>query len=1285
MKGADVAMNAYANKNGVKLFALVAVLAMVLAGAAVMMNDDGVDAAWQMGGDIPTGDQTVAAGVDAVAISDFTITNNAKWTVKDGASFVINEGVTVTIEKGATLNIENGAYVEVNGTLEIKEGSTLNNASTNTGSDSGFYVNGSLVIDKGKITSNVTAPTYQAPSDLTDVELTLATSADTITGEVYSTLKQDSSANGVIKISGTVEKHLNGAGTLGYWVGVTVSGIDDGTYSLDWSGTAKSTTVSGGSETFYVQAGGYYVITMTNDDETYKFVIDTTAVNSGDDAVGEIYVNGTMTVNSNNKVPASIADQIIYVADGATADLNSTFDNVTITANAGSTRNPYTTGSVVLTSSTEASDLVFKTVSERVSAYVVDRLDADNNTVNTRATNYILDISGDLASGANMQLNVIQGNAGAYKSLYYLNDDGDDSNGFLMYGTVSVSGTLNIDGKLTGPTNSIMDVSGTLNFDGSKEAKATIFYHGQMNISGTVAIDSIDSTDGTVISGESDTSTWFDGAIIIIEGNGTMTVADADETFLANANVSGASYSDDDKLTLTTLTAALSGATAASESEIYVYGFVRTSGSYQWEHYYTVSENVTIPNGMDLYVDGYLLIAEGATLTIEEGADASLATGQSGLIIVKGTLMDYEILGFDYASAAASDELKVDAEVKSSDAEGTYDMYTSLKNALAGTPGTIELFGEVNIEGTVTIPEGFIVDQNGNSINILNDATLVVNGVIVSDDAAIDLADAVKDGEGKVTDKAGVLTVNNMIVNPNITYPASDAVIVPGFTANGTIGDYEDAEFLLAPAVAAANAGTLYDITSQGKISYSGELTFTAGEDNNGDIITINGAETSISKIIVSGFGVDISEEFTGTVQSTVTAGDSAVAFNKAVGYQIRFNEDVSGDADVITMTIAADESATGGITIASGSVTLSGKATFGSSETDILTIAQGATFVLNDGSNLELENQDDDKKDKYAALTVDGTLSIEEDATFGYTETAGIDTIVQINGTANIAQDITVDGFVNVDGTFAVAEDVTVEVAGIMYVNGTTVGAIDFATNADYIIAYPGASVDASNLQLGTDGESDAYSMVAYINGEPYLTVYGLNNMDVNTFLSGDVFEVKGYESVSGKTWYTDPEYQNEVKSGAIVEDTPAVYVKLKPLNADIQVSIGTGMSVYIDGIKMSNGFYDGDGGYSMTAVGTHTIEVTINPGYKGEATITFNGVTIANGGTFTITPEMTGDNADTIVLSVTGNITQDSTVVVDGGNDDSGMGLTDYLLIILVVLIVIMAIMVAMRLMRS
>ena len=55
-------------------------------------------------------------------------------------------------------------------------------------------------------------------------------------------------------------------------------------------------------------------------------------------------------------------------------------------------------------------------------------------------------------------------------------------------------------------------------------------------------------------------------------------------------------------------------------------------------------------------------------------------------------------------------------------------------------------------------------------------------------------------------------------------------------------------------------------------------------------------------------------------------------------------------------------------------------------------------------------------------------------------------------------------------------------------------------------------------------------------------------------------------------------------------------------------------------------------------------------------------------------------------LTIAASGAISQDSTVVVDGGSTgDSGMGLTDYLLIILVILIVVMAIMVAMRLMRS
>ena len=95
---------------------------------------------------------------------------------------------------------------------------------------------------------------------------------------------------------------------------------------------------------------------------------------------------------------------------------------------------------------------------------------------------------------------------------------------------------------------------------------------------------------------------------------------------------------------------------------------------------------------------------------------------------------------------------------------------------------------------------------------------------------------------------------------------------------------------------------------------------------------------------------------------------------------------------------------------------------------------------------------------------------------------------------------------------------------------------------------------------------------------------------------------------------------------------------------------------------------------------VGTHTVSIAANAGYNADdATITFNGQTVANGGTITIEA-----GATTFTLAASGAVPASS---VSGGSSssDDGMGLTDYLLIILVVLIVIMAIMVAMRLMRS
>ena len=1293
-------MNANVTKtNRGKLLAAVMAIFMVFMAVAIISSDNTTDAAWEMGGNIPTGNQTVAAGVDAVAISNFEITDGAIWTVKNGASFTVNEGVTVTISDGAQLNIENGALVVINGTLVIEQGSTLSNSTTMVGSTSGFIVNGTLEVDRGTISTYNSTDSdsgFTAPSDVTTSGLTMSALQPVGTnGESNLGTISGSSTNGVIKLTGSVAKHMNGAGTMGYWVGVSVSGIAQGDYRLTWSGSANSTTVGEDRiENFWVQAGGYYVITMTNtadSTQSYTFVIDATAVNSNDTA-GEIYVNGLMTVDSNRNAPTSIIGQTIYVASGATADLNATFNSVVINAYAGSTNNPYTYGSVTVnTTGSTASNLTFTTTSERItSAYVVDN--EGEATKTTRAYNYILNIDGDVEAGTELMVTDARAIAGAYSTLQYPNEDDDDANGVLMYGITSITGTLNVDGTLSAQSTTTINVSGTLNINGSRETPAKIDFRGTVNVSGTFAMDSIVGNDATVAA---KSSIIFNGAYLSVSGEGRITIADAEldtQNLFQNVGINAAAYSNDDGLVIASIANVIAGATADNEDEIYIFGNDKSGVA----NPYIITADLTIEDNFNLTMCGRILVSEDVTLTFADGSSVEAHGSDAMLIIVEGTVIDYNLEEFTYSETPAN-SLVIDAEVMFTDEEGDYNMYTSLAESLSGTPGTVVLFGNVEIEGTVTIPEGFVIDQNTNdrTITINNNSTLIVNGTIVSGENQIIVSPEVEANQaaGISAERAGTLTVNNMIVDPNIVMTDVDTYRTAGFSATGTIGDYENSEFLLAPEVAASNAGTLYDIASQGDVSYGGSLVFTASEDNEGDTITLAGGDVIINDITVSGFAVNVTAtSFTGTVQMSVTAGDSAVEFNEATGYTLTVSEDTSGEEDVTIMNISVlvTPEPSGGVIIAAGSVSLSGNATFGATSDDVLTVADGATLVIPRGSGLQLANLATGvagANTDYAALAVEGTITIEEGAGFGYSGTSGITTIIQVDGTMNLNQDVTLSGEVHVDGTMNIADECEITVAGTVYVTGTVSGATGLSTVSNFIIAYAGSAVDVENMGIQPNGTSNVDGIGVYLNGELYLTVYARDNTNVYTAIQAGEYELQGYQDVNfpgdageDTIWYTNSEYTTELnKDRAIASETPAVYAKLNPLSANVTISIGQGMSVYIDGVRVDYGELPAPYDY----VGDHTVEVTINPGYSGEVTITFNGQTIQNGGTFTITPQMAGANADQVVLSVTGNISVDSGITSGGSSD--GMGLTDYLLIILVVLIVIMAIMVAMRLMRS
>ena len=129
----------------------------------------------------------------------------------------------------------------------------------------------------------------------------------------------------------------------------------------------------------------------------------------------------------------------------------------------------------------------------------------------------------------------------------------------------------------------------------------------------------------------------------------------------------------------------------------------------------------------------------------------------------------------------------------------------------------------------------------------------------------------------------------------------------------------------------------------------------------------------------------------------------------------------------------------------------------------------------------------------------------------------------------------------------------------------------------------------------------------------------------------------------------------------------------------------------VFINGNLMSKGLVMDSTGmyyaYTMDiAAGSYTISYTLANGYSGEGVLAVNG-TAQSGLTFSVsgTPAVGQSyityNMELSGFEKTGYVPESP----DTGSDDSGMGITDYLLIVLVVLIVVMAIIVAMRLMRS
>ena len=729
---------------------------------------------------------------------------------------------------------------------------------------------------------------------------------------------------------------------------------------------------------------------------------------------------------------------------------------------------------------------------------------------------------------------------------------------------------------------------------------------------------------------------------------------------------------------------------------------VTLMGGYTFEGEVTVAE------------DQFIVFADSAEYDIDEAAKVTVAEGGTiesesntpvfnkiyGILVV----MD----GGDCTPAESS------YEVTSTDADDN-DTYTSaataIKTATSGT--TVSIVNNAVLKDAVTIQNGVTVEiADGAKLTAQKGITVAEGGKIVNEGTLeigkeydLIVAGDIESAEGTVT----LGTDSEMTVTGTVTVPAPLYADVNGayYSADGVT-----VYTTVAKAVTAVTAMDLkVQIYAVGTFTETGTVTLAQGMT-----LTINaGATVTLGTVdIDTGAFLNINKD--GKLTATVTGasgteGDASITLNKAGNLRFAETYNNSDSTSTLTVTGIADNGTsgtyvvTGGVNVTAGTMTVSGTLQFDGKNT--LTVGSGATVSVPENASIVATGSE-----KNPAVIVDGTMDVVE-GTFSIKK----DAFAEVAGTVNVSETNTNTG-IQIDGTLIVTGTVNVSAVtgetgnmvvlgdGVLIVGqkptalgagGAIVGAVDTPASGDagYIKAYAGADMSGAVIDVATPGaESAADSVEFYINGSLYMTVisenddvFEINDLNnTNSVISAEEFALTGYlvdyDTVSIKDvsdWYTGADMSEKIPSSATtLTGYDAIYFKAISATVDVKVSVGTGISLYIDNIKMTSGIP------TELTVGTHTVTATIDPGYKGDVTIQFNGQTVT--GSFTITPEMASAAYEGVIsVTATGNITQDSTVVVDGGSSGNGMGLTDYLLIILVILIVVMAIMVAMRLMRS
>ena len=1216
--------------------------------------------------------------VGSIAINgqvDPTVDGNSSITINGAAevigSFTIAQGVTLTVASGS-FEVPAGAVLNVNGNMTVPAGVTVTNNGT-------INVTGTISIDaaatftnNGQIyTSSNNNITGTIKGNAITQGLGLSTNMDAIASDLplsgYAFLTSDLTIPAGKSIS------VNGGATLdlrGYTLTVlgTLNVASNGTVIDSGADAAKGIKV--GTNGIINNSG---IIGSTNAPVTISLA------DGEDGSVTLANVNG---LSFGYKRVVGNNDVDYYLAISGDATKRGQYDgkitvNGTVYANAALTIGSkvdmtVATGKLVLDNGIELTVSSSGTASGKVELGVNSVVDVDGKadiTVTAKTGDYQANLGTSNLTDSSVEISNVKGIEVTMTSESYSKD-----NALWMKQRLDVSGAM----------------------DNAVDGAAGIAFTGDyVTVTGTLTVNK-------------DITSWTNSGTITVTGTVSWGDDIANGVDILSGDVNGTYYTVQTTADgQTTTTNYLTSFKAAIENIANAYEGPEVHGDVEVDFSFQLAADQTITGA------GTMTIDEDAVVTVNNEASIDMGNG----VAVDGKLVVY-VNGYV--------DQPIEYDVRSVDAEYT-TTYSGFAVALAeAQPGqTITVEKPTYVEGSVTIPEGVtVVVANAASLNVGykdattkadNTADLTVNGTLNV------LGDVKVNGDVNVAGTADVTEATSFAV----TATDGEITVTGTLTTLGNTVDESkvnavkytnlEQETVYTNLAAAAEVVNGYDVSKNiyivGTVSDSAAVTLdgtTLYVDGTARLGTVTLDEASIivnanGKLTATVAGLSGTDGSTVTTTVTLTAVEDVTVANKVAPNDA--NVDVYTTSIALTANATADK-LVGAVSVDAGVLTIADTIVVGDKNT--LTVASGAEAIVANGNTLtagEGENH-------AASVTVDGTMTVNGTLTVkGVMDVAG--TLDVEKAKKGDAAKLTIDapvantscGTLNIAGVLNISgeQDLSgeAEVNGILAVEGTVTGAVKTIGETGYIKAYAGSDLAGAEIMVDENtNESDAVSTAFHINGDLYMTVYVVDGTTSVTYagvLNAEDFEVPGYDVSDLKTlwavpaqgqpavavWYTDADLTKAAQaenasSDVIVGTDDNLYAKVSALTVDVKVSVGTGISLYIDDVRITENTV-------TLSVGTHTVSAVIDPGYTGTVTISFNGSTVS--GTFEVTADMASAAYEgTPAISATGEISVaggSSSGSTSGGDD--GMGLTDYLLIILVILIVIMAIMVAMRLMRS